>query len=159
MKAIVAAAAILVPMAIGALQTSLPAEQVARPSRVEVRSPAHAGRSVWDSVYTDEQGKRGQAVYAEKCARCHMDTLTGDDDAPPLSGGEFLAHWDGLTVGALHDLIRVTMPDDDPGTVSRREITDVLAYILTFNGFPAGRIELPMDSDSLKAIQFDAKRK
>ena len=159
MKIHVAVVAIVVPMVVGAFQPGSQTERLTWQRRAWTRAPRFEGRSVWDSVYTDEQGKRGLAVYAAKCSRCHQDSLIGDDDSAPLAGDEFLGHWDGMPVKALHDLIRQTMPDDDPGTVSRPEISDVLAYILKFNRFPAGRTELPVDSDSLKAIQFDAKKK
>jgi cytochrome c len=159
MKAFVIVTAILVPTAIGMFQAAVPAEPRSRlaPPRTAIR--VAAGRSVWDSVYTEEQGKRGLALYGAKCTRCHLDTMAGNDDSPPLTGDEFLGHWDGVAVAVLHDQIRVKMPDDDPGTLSRQDVSDIIAYLFTRNGFPAGPTELPIDPDSLKTIQIDAKRK
>jgi len=34
-------------------------------------------RSVWDGVYTAEQAKRGEALYANNCASCHGSALGG----------------------------------------------------------------------------------
>ncbi|PYR94394.1 MAG: class I cytochrome c, partial [Acidobacteria bacterium] len=34
---------------------------------------------------------------------------------PALTGGAFMANWDGLTVGDLFDRIRISMPADRPG--------------------------------------------
>jgi cytochrome c5 len=36
-----------------------------------------ASRSVWDGVYSEEQAKRGAALYGRECARCHGTDLTG----------------------------------------------------------------------------------
>jgi len=35
---------------------------------------------------------------------------------PPLSGAQFLANWNGLTVGDLFERIRKSMPANDPDT-------------------------------------------
>ena len=60
-------------------------------------------KSVWDGVYTEAQAKRGAAGYAEQCASCHGDQLTGGEMAPPLAGGEFLSNWNGLSAGELFE--------------------------------------------------------
>jgi cytochrome c len=159
MKGFVIVTGILVPAAIGMFQPALPAEPRSGLGHTRTALGAPAARSVWDSVYTEEQGKRGLALYSARCTRCHLDTMAGNDDSPPLTGDEFLGHWDGVAVAVLHDQIRVKMPDDDPGTLSRQDVSDVIAYVFRRNGFPAGATELPVDADSLKAIQIDAKRK
>jgi mono/diheme cytochrome c family protein len=33
--------------------------------------------TVWDGVFTREQADRGEKLYADRCARCHGDTLQG----------------------------------------------------------------------------------
>jgi mono/diheme cytochrome c family protein len=42
--------------------------------------------SVWDGIFTDDQAKRGAAVYASECSSCHGKNLNGIDDAPSLVG-------------------------------------------------------------------------
>ena len=111
-----------------------------------------APRTVWDSVYSVAQAARGETAYATACARCHAASLSGGDEAPPLTGTGFLGNWNGQTVADLHDRIRSTMPSDDPGTFARPLITDVVAYMLKVNGFPAGAVDLPTATDSLKQI-------
>ena len=91
---------------------------------------AETNRSVWDGVYTEEQAKRGQAVYAKECAACHGAELTGGESAPPLTGIAFLANWNGLTVGDLLERMRVSMPQDDPTRVSRQQHADIAAFLL-----------------------------
>ena len=59
--------------------------------------------------------------------------------APPLAGSEFLASWNGLTVGELFDRMRQSMPQDEPGRLSRQQNSDILSYMLAANKFPPGR--------------------
>jgi S-disulfanyl-L-cysteine oxidoreductase SoxD len=115
-------------------------------------------QSVWDGVYTEEQAKRGEALYQKDCSTCHGDRLNGTGEAPALSGGSFLSNWNGLTVGDLFERIRKTMPQDKPGRVTRQEKADVLAYILSFNKFPSGKSELRHQAEWLKQIQFEESR-
>ena len=115
-------------------------------------------RSVWDGVFNDDQAKRGQAVFVEECSVCHGRDLEGADMTPPLTGAGFMSNWDGLTVGDLVDRIRTTMPLNRPGALSRQQNADVVAYILRFNQFPAGKEELPRDVQTLKQILFKAAR-
>ena len=56
-----------------------------------------------------------------------------------MTGGEFLDHFDGSTVGDLFDRIVRTMPKNMPGSLSLDGYAAILAYILQVNGFPAGQ--------------------
>lgn len=115
-------------------------------------------KSVWDGVYTEEQAKRGQQGYSEQCASCHGPELTGGEMAPALAGGEFLAGWDGLTVGDLFERIRISMPQNSPGSLSGAQNADILAFMLASNKFPVGTTELAKDAMILKTIKFEAKK-
>jgi mono/diheme cytochrome c family protein len=108
--------------------------------------------SVWQGVYSREQSNRGKAQYEAHCAVCHGATLNGSDTAPELNGGTFVANWDGLSVGDLFTRIRTTMPANDPGSLSDEVVTDVIAYLLMVNHFPAGNRELLKDPVSLKQV-------
>ena len=119
---------------------------------------AQTTRSVWDGVYTADQAKRGGDLYSDQCASCHGLALNGGEMAPPLTGGEFMSNWNGLTVGDLFDRIRTTMPADSPGKLSREKVADILAHILSVNQFPAGSMELPRQSEVLKEIKFEANK-
>ena len=114
--------------------------------------------SVWDGVYTNEQSDRGKPLYVKECAACHGDTLGGGEEAPPLTGSAFMANWSGLTVGDLFERIRLSMPEGRPGTLSRQQNADILAYILNVNQFPAGKTELQRETDRLKQIRFLAEK-
>src|SRR5579863_5150508 len=114
--------------------------------------------SVWDGVFTGDQAKRGQSLYEKECAACHGTELTGGEEAPPLSGGAFMSNWSGLTLGELFERIRVSMPEGRPGTLSRQQNADILAYMLAFNQFPVGKTELQKDTELLKQIRFEAQK-
>ena len=110
---------------------------------------AAASRTVWDGVYSKPQATRGQKAYNAQCARCHGDTLLGGESAPPLVDRDFLDKWNGKSVGSLVELTRTTMPSDGPGKLSRRLCSDIIAYVLSANGFPAGESELDSENESL----------
>jgi S-disulfanyl-L-cysteine oxidoreductase SoxD len=127
--------------------------------------PAHAqeaaaagSKSVWDGVYTQAQADRGKATYTQQCLECHGEELAGQDMTPALAGSDFLSDWNGLTLGDLSERIRTTMPLNHPGTLSRDMIADILAYLLSYNKFPAGQVELPKDTQMLKMITIQATK-
>jgi quinoprotein glucose dehydrogenase len=115
-----------------------------------------ASRSVWDGVYTDAQAERGAAAYEKNCAKCHGEQLTGTGEAKPLAGPEFLSTWNGLSMGDLFDRTRTTMPMDAPRSLGGETYADILAYVLKFNGFPAGHAELDHRGEFLAGVRIDA---
>ena len=117
-----------------------------------------AGKTVWDSVYTAAQAGRGETAYAKTCARCHGASLGGGDESPALTGGNFLGNWNGLPLSELQTRIKTTMPSDSVGIYEMKLVTDVMAYLLKSNGFPAGQVELPVQPDSLKDIMVKTSR-
>lgn len=114
-------------------------------------------KTTWDSVYTSAQAQRGEANYNEKCAKCHG-RGAGGGDAPSLSDSGFAGNWDGLTVQQLFDRTRVSMPQDAPGSMTRPEAADMIAYLLQQNRFPAGSAELKEDANSLGMIKYVATK-
>ena len=125
-----------------------------------LRSTVHAQptKSVWDGIYTAEQAKRGAPLYSEQCASCHGPELMGGEMAPPLASGDFLSGWDGLTVGDLFERIRISMPQNAPGSLSGAQNADILAFMLEANKFPAGTTEMGNSAMILKAIKFEVKK-
>ena len=119
---------------------------------------AVTSRSIWDGVYTEEQAKRGEEMYRKECTSCHGDSLVGGGGAAPLTGGTFLSNWNGLTVGDLFDRIRKTMPQGSLGKLNKQQDADVLAYLLSFNKFPAGKTELQKQVEFLREIRFEATK-
>jgi len=99
-------------------------------------------RSVQSGVYTGEQAERGAALFEGTCGSCHQPAEFGD--------GAYLDGWSGQTAHDLIELIRATMPQDNPGSLKRKEYVDVVAYFFRMNGLPAGDSE--MDVSSVKRI-------
>ena len=127
---------------------------------------AQVPASVWDGVYTQQQAKRGEALYKKDCAACHGEALEGNGQTgraqrleralPPLSGDVFKGNWNGRPLSDLFDKIIRTMPRDDPGKISLNQNADILAYMLKFNEFPSGKAELPADPSLLTETRFEA---
>jgi hypothetical protein len=74
--------------------------------------------------------------------------------APGLVGGDFQSNWNDLTVGQLFDRMRVSMPQNNPGSLSRQQNSDILAWVLLKGNAPAGTAELPTQSEVLNTIKF-----
>jgi mono/diheme cytochrome c family protein len=128
----------------------------ARGALVAQEQAATETRSVWDGAYTEEQAKRGEALYQKECKGCHGVALAGGESSPPLTGGAFLSNWNGLTLGDLFERIRKTMPQNAVGKLNRQQNADVLAFLLSANKFPAGKTELSRQTEFLKEIRFEA---
>ena len=119
---------------------------------------AQAPRTVWDGVYSDAQAKRGRELYNSKCLSCHGADLSGGEMAPPLVGIGFQSNWNGQSAGDLSERIRVSMPLGAEGTLSRQQVSDIIAAIFAAGEYPAGASELPRESDVLKTIQITQRK-
>jgi len=117
-----------------------------------------AGRNVWDGVFTADQAAQGKTLFDNKCALCHGAELSGAEMAPPLAGGVFMGNWAGQSAGDLFTRIHATMPANDPGSLSNAEAAQALAYILSYNQFPAGTAPLPTDEAALGQIMISAEK-
>jgi mono/diheme cytochrome c family protein len=125
-------------------------------SYATVRAQQSAPASVLAGVFTAEQAKLGEMVYNDTCSACHGPMLAGGDLAPPLAGNDFIAGWKDMTVGDLLDKIEMTMPSNAPGSLMPMQYANVLAYVLNYNKYPAGRMELPTSPAPLKAVKMAA---
>jgi S-disulfanyl-L-cysteine oxidoreductase SoxD len=117
-----------------------------------------SARSVWDGVYTKQQAERGIELYATHCRSCHGEQLEGNGPAHPLAGPVFTANWDGVSMGDMLERTRTSMPIDKPGSLSRQQVADVLAFVLSANKLPAGEVELPRQAEILNQMRFLATK-
>jgi len=133
------------------------------------RATAQAtARTQWDGVYSSDQAERGRIAYEQHCATCHGPDLLGMPQevrysgqsarTPALTGEYFMAGWEGLSLNDLRERIRVSMPQQAPGTLSATAVTEVVAFILERSGYPAGSADLPIDRAALAAIAVINRR-
>ncbi len=89
------------------------------------------------ATYTADQAVAGRAAYAQSCAECHRDDMSGSFEAPPLSGPNFLRFWGGQSIEGLMEMVAL-MPPRAEGTLGEETYTSIVAYILSRNGVPPG---------------------
>ena len=108
-------------------------------------------------IYIGAQAKRGDTIYAKRCESCHAKDLSGADQAPSLTGKDFDSEWNDMPLSDLFERIHLTMPGDAPGSLKPVEVADVIAFMLSKSGFPAGQTELPNDPAALKQLKYAAQ--
>ena len=113
---------------------------------------AQSTGTVLDGVYTTEQAARGQDAYRDYCVACHEGI---DQEGPDLKGSAFIDRWRGDDLNVLFTQIRTNMPGNRPGGLSESTYIDVLAFLLSANGLPAGRKELT--ADVIRSVQLVGK--
>ena len=94
-----------------------------------------------DGIYTLAQAERGEAVFQELCAECH-ETQDWTETA-------FLGRWADQSTFQLWYYINDRMPYDNPWSLSRQQVTDVMTYILHLNNLPTGNSELGITDDDI----------
>ena len=120
---------------------------------------AFAGEAIADDaasegrVYSEAQAVRGEVLYQQHCSQCHGARLLGNP-AAPLTGEAFRGRWeDGKhTLDDLYYIIRSLMPNSAPGTLSKAQYADVVAFILKINNYPAGEAELVPTAAAMKGV-------
>jgi mono/diheme cytochrome c family protein len=115
---------------------------------------------IWKGVYSPAQAEKGEATYVAMCSRCHNPDLSGGqvgaERAPALGGDKFLSRWESNSVDRLFHTIRETMPRTTPGVLTDESALVLVAYILKYNGFPAGSVPLAA-SATLETLVFVPK--
>lgn len=112
-------------------------------------------RSIADGVYSTVQAARGEQLYKAQCVGCHGNSMQGTS-GPPLIGDTFLSNWSAQPIGNLVAKIQKTMPFTLPGSLSRGESIDLIAYIFQAGKFPTGQTEL--SEAALSQIVFPTTR-
>lgn len=105
-----------------------------------------AGPTAVDTpVFTAEQALLGAEVYRQNCQMCHHAGLQGDSFAATLAGSFFINRWAERPVLQLATFLKTQMPYGAGGSLSDEAYAQVIAFILDFNGYPAGETEFPLD--------------
>lgn len=134
-------ATLVLGAALALLPQGLPAQEEA--------PDAHHERTVLDGVFTESQADRGEDTFLNNCSYCHS--------VGQFAGSQWTSAWSGTTLDRFFDLIRTTMPFDGPGRLTDQQYADVLAYILSENGFPEGDVELAASGDALSRIRVETR--
>jgi mono/diheme cytochrome c family protein len=109
---------------------------------------ADSGRSTLAGAYTEAQARRGRDTYQRHCTECHVSAA--------ITGVVFQRAWSGRTLFDYYELIRTTMPNDNPGKLSRGQYADVVAYLLKLSGMPPGNDPVPSDAAALRTIRIES---
>ena len=72
-----------------------------------------------------------------------------------LADHTFRNRWRGRSLGEMFELIRDTMPQDAPGSLSPQQSAELVAYILSGNRLPTGDLALTDDVERLGQIIFE----
>jgi len=127
-------------------------------NNIAAASAPKMNRSVWDGLFTTAQADAGKRIYAASCATsCHLENMNGSGPSPALIG-DFIARWDGQSLGMLYQKIVTTMPQAAPGSLKARDYLAVTAYLLSANGFPAGKQPIKADETQLNDTQIRQKK-
>jgi len=99
-------------------------------------SPVTGVQTTRGGAFTAAQAARGSQVYDAYCASCH----------PADFYEAQLAIWEGTAVSEFLDALMATMPSENPGALATSQYVDVIAYIFSITGSPAGMQELTIDN-------------
>lgn len=108
-------------------------------------------KTVNDGVYSEAQAERGRKVFEAQCTTCH--------DAARFTGKDFVTHWSGKPLHALFDLMRTTMPEDNPSSLQAQQYADIVSFFLSMNKYPVGSDELKGTDEAMRAVQMEAPKK
>ena len=97
-----------------------------------------AGQQPRTGLYSAQQAQTGRAAYERSCSVCHLPTLEGSFEAPPLAGGNFMNTWRSRTISDLFTVMKTSMPPGTEGSLGDEAYLSIIAYILSANGVPAG---------------------
>jgi mono/diheme cytochrome c family protein len=120
------------------------------PRAALAQDSASGATSTRAGAYTAAQARRGADAYRKYCTECHVPAA--------VSGVAFQRAWAGRTVYDYYELIRTTMPNDNPGKLSRGQYADLVAYLLELSGMPTGEKPLPTDTAALRRIRIDVEQ-
>ena len=114
---------------------------------VPVAPPRAVAQTAGGPSFTAEQVELGRTAYNQNCQECHGSNLdNGEFGGPPLKGGYFRNHWGAGSVADLTGYAKALMPPDRPGRLSEQTYTNIVAFLLSNNGYEPDGHELPSDA-------------
>jgi len=98
------------------------------------------------SAFTQDQVTQGHKDYYTFCGECHGDGLTGNGEAPPLTGDSFVGNWSGKSIHDFYAFVSSAMPQGLAGDLSADQYSNIIAYILAANGAKPGAVAFDKNS-------------
>lgn len=129
---------------------------IAKAAASKTKTSASAGGAV---SYSAAQATTGEKAYGANCSSCHGEKLEGGV-GPALTGPTLntLAKNTKLTVGDMFTFISQQMPLNAPASLSHDQYSAIMAYILKFNGYPAGGKALSYDTAKGSKVVIKSKK-
>ena len=91
--------------------------------------------------FTAAQAAQGRQIYDVSCAGCHRSDLGGGNEAPALSGVNFMTTWSTRPTRELSEFIQAAMPPEGP-SLATEQVLALTAFILQTNGATPGQAPL-----------------
>jgi mono/diheme cytochrome c family protein len=110
------------------------------------------------ALYTATQANAGHADFETHCSMCHGRDLQGIA-GPTLVGPSFASRSNNYTVAAIFDELSQQMPAGAPGSLSNTQYADIMAFILSRNGYPAGPTPLTYDAAQSSTVKLISRVK
>jgi mono/diheme cytochrome c family protein len=106
--------------------------------------------------YTKAQADAGKQIFDKTCAVCHGDHLQGGV-GPALAGQQFLSvsQFQKISAEYFFHFMSTHMPLTDPGSLTKEQYLNIMAYMLEANGYPAGSQQLTDNKEELEAIKIE----
>ena len=95
------------------------------------------------------QARRGETAFNQSCSACHT-TAQFNSEA-------FAKTWNERPIIELFEQLRSSMPQDNPGRLTREEYLDVVLYLFKLNGAAEGVQELAPTEEVLRATKIKLK--
>lgn len=121
-----------------------------------IGAPAQDSSRSGNGYYTNAQAQAGKDVYYKVCAVCHGQNLQGGA-GPALAGQQFLSvsQFQNIDAGYFYRFMSTHMPLNAPGSLSKTQYLDLLAYLLQVNGYASGSHEITADNQELNGIKIE----
>jgi mono/diheme cytochrome c family protein len=106
--------------------------------------------------YTKVQADAGKQIFDKTCAVCHGDHLQGGV-GPALAGQQFLSvsQFQQVSAEYFYHFMSTHMPLTSPGSLTKEQYLNIMAYMLRVNGYPAGSQQLTDNKEELEAIKIE----
>jgi len=114
---------------------------------------AGAARGDGTGWFTADQVSAGRWAYEQRCATCHGVNLEGAG-APALVGTTFNAQWNGKTLQQFYSYVHSQMPLGAVGSLKGQDYVNVVTYILSRSGLPAGTQKLTIRSPMSRVMEL-----